>query len=82
MTDLMELLYEYAQDRRLVGFLDHRAYEAAERMEEKNLTTLRANLSGEHLAMLERSRDAGRERHAMELEAMFLAAFSFARELR
>lgn len=82
MTDLMELLYEYTQDNRLAGFVERRTYETAEHMEVKNLTALKAGLSGEHLAALERYQDACRERHALELEAMFLAAFSIARELR
>ena len=81
MTDLMELLYEYTQDRRFAGFLDRRAYEAAERMEEKNLTALKAGLSSERLEALGRYQDACKERHAMELEALFQAAFSVAREL-
>ncbi len=82
MTDLMEYLYEYTQDHRAAGFLDHRTYETAKRLEEKNLAVLKAGISSEHMAALERCQDACRERHAMELEAMFLAAFSVARELR
>lgn len=73
MTALMELPYEYTQDRR--------AYETAEHMEEKNLAALKTGLSSEHMAALGRCQDACQERHAMELEAMFLAAFSIAREL-
>ena len=81
MTDLMELLYEYAQNHRIAGFLDQHAYRIAEHLEEKNLTNLKDGLSGEHLAALERYQDACQERHGMELEATFLAAFSLAREL-
>jgi len=81
MSDLMELLYEYAQQRRVSGFLDLRAYTEAGRLEAKHLAALKEGLSGEHMAALERYQDACREQHVMDQEAMFLAAFSVAREL-
>lgn len=54
MTDLMELLFDFAQTDRFPGFLAPRVYEEAARLEEKNLSALRAGLSGEQAALLER----------------------------
>lgn len=81
MNDLMSLLYEYAQCHRVMGFTDARAYRAAERLEEKNLTALTQGLSAQSLAALERYRDASLERQIMEEKAVFQAGFTIAREL-
>lgn len=81
MSDLMLLLYEYAQTHRVAGFIDSRMYGEAERLEERNLAALREALSGEGLAILERYQDACQEHQDMNLEAMFQAGFSIAREL-
>lgn len=81
MTDLMELLYEYVQSHRVAGFIDSRAYGEVERLEEKNLTALKKDLTSEGLAALERYQAACLERQNMGLEAMFRAAFSIAQEL-
>lgn len=81
MTELMSLLYEYAQVHCVMGLIDARAYQEAERLEEKNLAALRGDLSARGLAALERCQDACQERQAMEREAAFLAGFSLAREL-
>lgn len=69
MTELMSLLYEYAQSHRVEGFLDQTACREAERLEERNL------------AALERYQDVCLERQAMEERAAFQAGFSIAREL-
>lgn len=81
MTELMLLLYEYAQDRRVMGLIDVRAYREAECLEERNLAALKGDLSARGLAALERYQDACQERQAMERAAVFLAGFSLAREL-
>lgn len=81
MTELMLLLYEYAQDRRVMGLIDVRAYREAERLEERNLAALKGDLSARGLAALERYQDAWLERQTMEERAAFLAGFSLAREL-
>lgn len=81
MSDLMEVLYEYTQSHRAAGFVDCRAYNEIERIEEKNLAALKGHLSGEGLAALERYQDACLERQNLDLEAMFQAALSLAREL-
>lgn len=81
MTDLMELLFDFAQTDRLPGCLPPRAYEEAARLEGKHLSALREGLSGEQTALLERYQDACREQRELELEAMFQAGFRLAREL-
>lgn len=81
MTELMSLLYEYAQNHRVAGFIDARACREAERLEERNLAALKGDLSARGLAALERYQDAWLEREAMERAAVFLAGFSLAREL-
>lgn len=81
MTELMSLLYEYAQFHRVMGFLDARAYQEAERLEEKNFAALQGDLSPQALAALERYQDASLERQTMEEKAAFQAGFSIAREL-
>ena len=80
MSDLMTLLYEYTQSHRAAGFVDCRAYNEIERIEEKNLAALKDHLSGEGLAALERYQDTCLERQNLDLEAMFQAALSLARE--
>lgn len=82
MTDLMELLLDYALNQRLPRFLDHDTYSGAQTLEDKHLAALKDGLSGGHAASLERYREAREDIRALELEAMFLAAFSIARELR
>ena len=39
MRDLMELLCEYAQNRRMTGYLDRQIYWEAQRLEEKKTET-------------------------------------------
>ena len=82
MTDLMAILYDYVQLHRTPGFLDHQAHRALQQTEEKSLAVLKKHLSPEGRAALERYQDACWEQFALEQEAMFLAAFSVARELR
>lgn len=80
MTDLMNLLYDYAQNRRVAGFIDCQAYSQLERMEERSLAALKKGLSSEQTAALERYQDACQELCLMDQEAMFQAGFSIARE--
>lgn len=81
MTDLMSMLYDYAQFNRVMGFIDSRTCREMEGLEEKTLEALKKSLSGESLAALERYRDAILELQELYLEAMFQAGFSIAREL-
>lgn len=81
MTTLMEILYEYTNSHRLEGFIDRRTYEELEELETRNLEKLKEDLSARQLDLLEKYQDACQEQRVMKLEAMFLAAFSVAREL-
>ena len=82
MTSLIQLLMDFTSTERLPRCLDHEAYNASKTLEEKHLTALKEGLSGEHMASLERYQQAWEDSRSLELEAMFLAAFSVARELR
>ena len=82
MTSLMQLLMDFTCTERLPRCLDHEAYNTSKILEDKHLTALKEDLSGEHMASLERYQQAWEDSRSMELEAMFLAAFSVARELR
>ena len=82
MTNLMQLLMDFTCTERLPRYLDHEAYDLSKSLEEKHLASLREGLSGEHTASLERYRQAQEDSRALEWEAMFLAVFSIARELR
>lgn len=82
MTDFMQFLMDYTSSQRIPRYLDHEAYGLSKSLEEKHLSSLKEGLSGEHMASLERYRQAWEDSRALELEAMFLAAFSVARELR
>ena len=82
MTSLIQLLMDFTCTERLPRCLDHEAYNASKTLEEKHLTALKEGLSWEHMASLERYQQAWEDSRSLELEAMFLAAFSVARELR
>ena len=81
MTNLMQLLMDFTCTERLPRCLDHEAYEASKALENKHLAALKEGLSGEHMASLERYQQAQEENRSLELEAMFQAGFSVAREL-
>lgn len=81
MTDLIQLLMDYASCHQLPRYLDQCAYDEAKRLEEKHLSALKEGLSGDRVASLERYQQAREDSRSLELQAMFLAAFSMAREL-
>ena len=82
MTSLMQLLMDFTYNERIPRCLDHEAYYASRMLEDNHLVALKEGLSGEHTAALERYQQAREDSRSLELEAMFLAAFSVARELR
>lgn len=82
MTSLMQVLMDFTFTERLPRYLDQDALEASKALEGKHLAALKAGLSGEHTASLELYQQAQEDSRSLELEAMFLAAFSVARELR
>ena len=82
MTSLMQVLMDFTFTERLPRYLDQDALEASKALEGKHLAALKAGLSGEHTASLELYQQAQEDSRSLELEAMFLAAFSVSRELR
>ena len=82
MTSLMQLLLNFTYNERLPRYLDHEAYDLSKSLEKKHLAALKEGLSGDHMASLERYQQAREDSRSLELQAMFLAAFSAARELR
>lgn len=82
MTDLMQLLMDFTCNDRLPRYLDQEAYGLSKSLEDKHLAALKEGLSGEHMASLERYQQAREDSRSLELQAMFLAAFSIAREFR
>lgn len=82
MTSLMQVLMNFTSTERLPRYLEQDAFEVSKTLERKHLAALKEGLSGEHTASLERYRQALEDSRSLELEAMFLAAFSVARELR
>lgn len=81
MTDLMNLLLDYACKERVPRFLDCTAYDEAAILEKKHLGALREGLSARQADSLERCLEAREDLRSLELEAVFLAGFSIAREL-
>lgn len=82
MTDLMQLLMDFTYNERIPRYLDHEAYDTSKSLEAKHLAALKEGLSGDRMASLERYQQAQEDSRSLELQAMFLAAFSIAREFR
>lgn len=72
---------DYTCTERMHRYLDQEAYDGARALEERRLSALLEVLSGAGASSLEAYRQASEERRALELEALFQAAFSVAREL-
>lgn len=81
MTSLMQLLMDFTSTERIPRYLDQAAYDLSKTLEARHLAALEEGLSGDHMASLEKYRQAREDTRSLELEAMFLAAFSVAREL-
>lgn len=81
MSTLMELLYDYAFDYRLSRYLEQSDYNEAKTLEARHLAALRDGLSEERAASLDHLLDAQEDLRSLELRALFLTAFSVAREL-
>lgn len=81
MTALTQLLYNYAQNYRLPSFLDREAIDLTTSDQAHTLAVLKKGLSAEQLETLEQYQKYCRRRRELEMEAMFLTAFSIAREL-
>ncbi len=81
MNSAIQLIMDYTLSDRLPRYLEQPAWDTAQALEAKHLAALRDGLTGERLASLDRLTDAQEEVRGLELQAMFLAAFSVAREL-
>ena len=88
MTDLMQVLYEYAKEELLPSYLPSPEYREVSRLTARLSLRLRDLLPDDDWNTVEKYEDAadgrrtlGEALHSMELEAAFQAAFSLAREL-
>ena len=81
MTDLMQVLYEYAKEELLPSYLSAPEYREGSHLPARLSRRLRDLLSGDSWNTLEKYEDAAAQLHSLELEAAFQAAFSLAREL-
>ncbi len=81
MSNIMELLYDYTFNYRLSRYLERSDWNEAKTLEARHLAALRDGLSEERTASLDRLLDAQEDIRSLEVRALFLAAFSVAREL-
>ena len=82
MTDLMQVLYEYAKEELLPSYLPSPEYREVSRLTARLSLRLRDLLPDDDWNTVEKYEDAAAQLHSMELEAMFRAAFALAGELR
>ena len=82
MTDLMYLLYSYAQEAGCSAHLNTPDYREVTALTARLSRSLQASLPADAEDLLEKYQDAMEERHALELEALFLAVMALNRELR
>lgn len=82
MNTLAQLLYNYAQDYRLPSFLDRNAIDLAISDQTHTLVALKKGLSAKQMETLEQYQKYCHRRQELEMEAMFQAGLSIARELR
>ena len=81
MTDLMQTIYEYIEEACYREYLPREYYRHHQRVLEAADSALHDTLSEEQWRQLEKYTQTLTIRHAMELEAMFQAAWAAAREL-
>lgn len=81
MNALTQLLYDYAQNYRLPSYLDRDAIDLAVSDQTQALSALKKSLSAGQLELLEQYQTFCRRRQELEMEAVFQAAFSIAREI-
>lgn len=82
MTDLMQALYIFAQEHRVMDYLhDDPEYRDAKRCADKREQTLQASLTSEQASWLDDLLGEQRIYMSAENEAAFLAGFSMAMEL-
>ena len=81
MTGTMQALYDYTLENRFTAFLTGRDYAEADSLAEALLNALRGELPQPQRERLDRLSDTLMEQRDLELEAMFQAAWSVAREV-
>ncbi|MGN8889115.1 hypothetical protein [Dysosmobacter sp. HCP28S3_G4] len=81
MTGTMQALYNYTLENRFTAFLTGRDYAEADSLAEALLNALQGELPQPQRERLDRLSDALMEQRDLELEAMFQAAWSVAREV-
>lgn len=81
MTGTMQALHDYTLENRFTAFLTGRDYAEADSLAEALLNALRGELPQPQRERLDRLSDALMEQRDLELEAMFQAAWSVAREV-
>ena len=81
MTDLMQLLYEYTESDLAPSYLPPREYQEVSQLTARLSRQLRSLLPSDDWNTVGKYEDAAAQLHDLELEAMFQAAFSLAREL-
>ena len=81
MTGTMQALYYYTLENSFTAFLTGRDYAEADSLAEALLNALRGELPQPQRERLDRLSDALMEQRDLELEAMFQAAWSVAREV-
>lgn len=81
MTGTMQALYDYTLENRFTAFLTGRDYAEADSLAEALLNAPGGELPQPQRERLDRLSDALMEQRDLELEAMFQAAWSVAREV-
>ena len=81
MKEPMRLLYNHVLDNTFNAYLCTQEYRSADVLADRLTDKLRQALPGENRALFEKYQDAVTEQQRLELEAMFQAAFSLAKEL-
>lgn len=81
MKEPMRLLYNHVLDNTFNAYLCTQEYRSADVLADRLTDKLRQALPGENRVLLEKYQDALTEQQRLELEAMFQAAFSLAKEL-
>lgn len=81
MKEPMRLLYNHVLDNIFNAYLCTQEYRFADVLADRLTDKLRQAPPGENRALLEKYQDAVTEQQRLELEAMFQAAFSLAKEL-
>ena len=82
MTDIMQVLYDYANEERLTAYLPAAEYREVSQLTSRLSQRLREMLPEDNWDTLTKYQDAAAQLHSIELEAMFQAGFALAGELR